>query len=386
MRVTDMTVVVVGGATGGAAAALLLARAGAPVTLLEKVAQPQAVGAGIAIAENGLAVLESLGLGPAVATVSQPVSAVRIVDAHGRALFVPPGPEPVVRMMRRSALQSVLLDALAAEPLIDCRFGVEVTDVTAQGDVMARAGSSGVRLHADLVVGADGFHSQVRARGGFGARIGGSGITYVRALVREGLATGVEAWTPAGLFGSFPVPDGTYVYASAGSPVCRRAVNQADLASFRAAWASAYPASAPVLDAVARWDDLLVNRVWSVHCPRWANGRLVLLGDAAHAMPPNLGQGANSALVDAAVLLHELRRQGDVASALASYQARRQPAVAWVSSTAARLGRLAELTHPMARLLRDRVLMPVAQRRSRASDLAAVMQEPSDVLHAIGRT
>ena len=73
---------------------------------------------------------------------------------------------------------------------------------------------------------------------------------------------------------------------------------------------------------------------------------MVLVGDAAHAMAPNLGQGANSALVDAAVLLDELRRCSDVPAALSAYQARRQPAVRRVASAAARLGRLAEITHP----------------------------------------
>ena len=201
----------------------------------------------------------------------------------------------------------------------------------------------------------------------------------------EGLATGVEAWTPAGLFGSFPVPGGTYVYASAGSRECRRAVEHEDLASFRAAWARSYAASAPVLDSVARWSDLLVNRVQTVHCPEWANGRLVLLGDAAHAMPPNLGQGANSALVDAAVLLDELRRRDDLPAALAAYEARRQRAVRRVAQASARLGRLAELTSPVLRGLRDGVLMPLAQRLTSGRDLSAVLQEPPDALRAIGR-
>jgi len=385
MRVAGMTVVVVGGATGGAAAALLLARAGARVTVLEKVARSKAVGAGIAIAENGLAVLESLGLGPAIAAVSVPLSGIRVVNPKGRVLFAPPGSHPVMRMMRRSALQSVLLDALEAEPLVECRVGTEVTDVTPGGDVIARAGGRDTRLHADLVVGADGFHSQVRARGGFPARIGGSGITYVRAMVGPGLATGVEAWTEAGLFGSFPVPDGTYVYASARSPLCRRAADHTDLPAFRAAWTRVYPASAPILDAVRRWEDLLVNRVWTVRCPRWAIGRLVLLGDAAHAMPPNLGQGANSALVDAAVLLDELRRGDDLPTALAAYEARRQPAVRRVANASARLGRLAELTSPLLRGLRDGVVMPLAQRLTGGGDLSTVLQEAPDALRAIGR-
>ena len=76
-----MNVVVCGGATGGCGAALLLARGGANVTLVERVAEPKEIGAGIAIAENGLAVLESLGLGPAM-SVGKPVTEVRIVDEH----------------------------------------------------------------------------------------------------------------------------------------------------------------------------------------------------------------------------------------------------------------------------------------------------------------
>src|SRR4051795_10871420 len=103
MKIEELEIVVAGGATGGAAAALLLARAGARVTLLEKVARPRAVGAGIGLAENGLAVLESLGLGPAVAAMSRPVSSARVVDASGRLLLSPPG-APRVVMIRRSEL------------------------------------------------------------------------------------------------------------------------------------------------------------------------------------------------------------------------------------------------------------------------------------------
>ena len=98
MRLEELNVIVAGAGTGGCAAALLLARAGARVTIAEKVPQPRAVGAGIAMAENGLAVLESLGLGPAL-EVGRPVVGARISDAMGRTLLDAPSPAPRVVML-----------------------------------------------------------------------------------------------------------------------------------------------------------------------------------------------------------------------------------------------------------------------------------------------
>jgi 2-polyprenyl-6-methoxyphenol hydroxylase-like FAD-dependent oxidoreductase len=387
MRLGDLHVIVVGGATGGATAALLLARAGAHVTLVERVAEPRAVGAGIAIAENGMAVLTSLGLAPAL-DAARVVRDMRITNAAGHTLLAPPAPAPCVRMLRRATLQGVLLDALAAEPRIVRRFGAEVVHATLDGGVLLRDlyGGGTPTLRADLVIGADGVHSRVREHGAFGAQVRSTGIRYMRGVVVADVGAGVEAWTSAGLFGSFAVDGGTYFFASCGSAASRAALDTRDLDALRAAWARAYPPADRILGVITHFDDLLVNEVVRVDCARWWDGRLVLLGDAAHAMAPNLGQGANSALVDAAVLLDELRRAPSVDVALAAYDARRRPAVRRVADMAARLGRLAEATHPVMRAVRDRVLLPVAAHLTTARMTAAVLQEPPGALLAIGRS
>lgn len=378
----SLHVVIVGGAIGGSAAALLLARAGARVTLLERIAHPRAVGAGIAIAPNGFAVLESLGLGPALASarvIPQP----RIVDGAGHTLVAPP-PGATIRMLRRSTLQAVLLDAVAAESRIAFRMGAEVMDACRDGTVRVRTAAGIETIRADLVLGADGVHSRVRDAGNFGARVRRSGIRYVRALVDGIVAREEEAWTGAGIFGSFATDRGAYVYASAGSRALRAAVEAHDLDAFRRSWAQAYAPAAGILAAVPSWEAMLVNDVMRVDCARWHDWRLVLLGDAAHAMAPNLGQGANSALVDAAVLLDGLRRGETLEAALAAYEQRRRPAVRRVATMAARLGALSEHTSAPGRWLRDRVLLPVIQRI--APDPApAVLQEPADFLLSIGR-
>ena len=383
MVLSGLTITICGGATGGCAAALLLARAGAQVTLLERVAEPRAIGAGIAIAENGLAVLESLGLGPAL-SVARPVTEVRIVDANGRTLLAPRGQPPRAVLLRRATLQGMLLDAVANEPRIERRFGTEVVRATPDGEVTARAETGEFSLRADLVIGADGVHSRIRESGNFGARVQSTGIRYVRTLLEADVATGTEAWTPAGLFGSFPVDGGTYAFASCGTPSLGSALDARDLTAFRTAWTRAYPASARVLAGLKTFDELLQNEVIRVDCARWVDDRLVLLGDAAHAMAPNLGQGANSALVDGAVLLDELRHHDTLAAGLAAYQKRRRKAVKRVSDASSRLGKLAEVTHPVPRTMRDRVLMPIVGLFATTKATALLLQEPTETLLAVG--
>src|SRR5262245_41121981 len=104
MGIEHMNVTVVGGAIGGATAALLLANAGADVRLIERVAAPRAAGAGIGLAENGLAVLFALGFGPALERAGRAVEHARIVDGQGRVLLAPNAPR--VLMLRRSDLHT----------------------------------------------------------------------------------------------------------------------------------------------------------------------------------------------------------------------------------------------------------------------------------------
>jgi 2-polyprenyl-6-methoxyphenol hydroxylase-like FAD-dependent oxidoreductase len=378
VNLRDLNVSVVGGAIGGASAALALARAGAKVTLLEREPAARPVGAGIALAENGLAALEALDLD--IDSESRELAGVKVVDARGRTLFAPSGPGSRVRMIRRSALYAALGAAVAREPGIDARFGEELVGLDGE-HLLTRTGS----LEAQLVIGADGVHSRVRQAAGFPARVRSSGIAYARALAPAGLARNEEAWTSAGLFGSFAVPDGTYWYASLGATEVRRALARRDLAGLRAAWARAYPASEPLLQSLSSFDALLIHDVLQVECPSYVRGRVALLGDAAHAMAPNLGQGANSALVDALVLCQELRRARTLQEGLDAYDLRRRPRVARVARTAARLGKLAELTHPVLRFMRDRVLMPLAARGDGSANTRLALQEdPAALARALG--
>jgi 2-polyprenyl-6-methoxyphenol hydroxylase-like FAD-dependent oxidoreductase len=375
-------VAVVGGAVGGMAAALALARAGATVTVLERVAEPRAVGAGLLLQPNGLAVLAGLGLGGEVAGAGHRMGPVTTLRSAGGARLAEvrlPGfgdGLDQVLALRRSRLHELLLAAVrAAQPAVSLRLGTEVTAAGPDGTVAFTAGGVAGRLQADLVVGADGVGSVVRDGGAFGARTR-PGPTYLRGLVPgEDLGLAGEWWTPLGLFGGAPMGDAsTYFYASATRPPVAAALAAGDLERLRAAWAAALPLAGRVLERVQDRSQLRVNPVVRVDCRRWSDGRLVLIGDAAHAMAPNLGQGANSALVDAAVLALELAAGGPAEVALDRYTARRRPAVRRVQDSADRLARLAELASPPLRAARDR-LLPAASRLGAERRLRAVQQE-----------
>lgn len=390
----DADVVIVGGGIGGMTAALLFADIGADVTLLERVDAPAAVGAGILLQPNGLAVLTALGLGEALAGAGyRPrASALRTAGGAKIADLAPPDtgrPWEHLLALRRSRLHEILIDAVAGQSRIVTRFGADVTATRADGTVELRWRDRTSTLTADLVVGADGVGSAVRRSQGFGARVRDTGARYLRGLV-DGTDLDLEGeyWTGFGLFGGAPVGDGTtYFYAAATAPPVATAVAARDLVALRSAWRDALPAAVPVLDRVGGFDDLLITGVERVDCERWVDGRSVLLGDAAHAMAPTLAQGANSAIVDAAVLTGELSVDRSVAEALARYVARRQRAVRRVQDHGDRLAAMSMIGNPWLRAFRDTALRVVARLPGSVPRLAGMMQQedPADLHHTVAQ-
>lgn len=389
-------VVVVGGAVGGMSAALLLAELGASVTLVERVAEPAAVGAGILLQPNGLAVLAGLSLADELNASGHRMCSGAVRSASGRAISTMtvhdhgPGFGHVLAL-RRSRLMQVLVDAITAHDGIAVRFGTEVTATRPGGTVAIRTDTGTGTIDADLVVGADGVGSTVRAGGSFGTKIRSIGVTYVRGLV-DGAEAGLhgEYWTPLGLFGGAPMGDGTtYFYAAADAPPLAAAIADRDLGRFRSLWVEALPVSSPVLDRLTSFDQLLVSEVVRVDCDRWSDGRLVLVGDAAHAMAPTLGQGANSALVDAAVLAIELADESvdTLPQGLARYELRRRPAVRRVQNQADRLARLSGFANRATRRVRDAVLRLAGRLPTTAAQLSKLAQQedPASLYDSVSR-
>ena len=364
--------VVVGAGIGGLTASLILSRVAARVTLVEREERPYEVGAALALQANGMAVLGRLGLLPAVEAVSARIDRMDIRSVTGRRLLSARMPDLGAGLdhaiaVRRTDLHRLLLDAVSGVASVDTRFGWAAVSADPSGAVTITSTAENgpelgsMTLRADVIVGADGVNSAVRSTGGFESRVS-SGSSYVRTIVRGRASPWFEEyWTPLGSFGHAPLGgDLVYFWAAAHVGAAAQAVARRDVEAFRQEWRRVLPAAADLLEQVSSFDDLLVNAVSQVDCRRWFSGCLVLLGDAAHAMPPNLGQGANSALVDGVVLAEELTKARSVKDALMEYDQRRRPVARRVQKAAEMLQRLCGMEGVTAVHVRDALLAGLA--------------------------
>ncbi|MEV6523956.1 FAD-dependent monooxygenase [Longispora sp. NPDC051575] len=353
--------VVVGGGIGGLAVAGALDRSGWRVTLLERQPTIGAAGAGLLLAANAVHALRALGLGGRVARIGTPVASVGFRRPDGSWLSRIDPARVAARLgaptlaVARPALHALLLDALG--PTVDVRTGTEVR----------------VLPDADLVVGADGIGSAIRGLLAPRSLLLDTGHVAWRALVPAGRApTGATFGETLGAglrFGCAPLgPDGVYWYATAPGPARSTppAAQLRELADRFAGW------HAPVGDLIAATDpaDLLHHPLAGIRVvPPMAVGSVALVGDAAHPMTPNLGQGACLALEDA-VTLAALLGTDDVAPALARYDRERRPRAARIVRRSRSAGRFLQAGSPLGTRLRDLALTATPARFAESGAVA----------------
>ena len=358
-----MRVIVVGAGIAGLSATIALRKAGNEVVVLEQAPRMDPVGAGITLFANALRALDRLGVGEAVAARGAAATRSAILTREGRELTrVPPDLLEGTIALHRADLQAELAAAAG-----EARLGVQVTVVEQRDDAVVALAADGGEERGDLLVGADGLSSVVR-RAVADVPIRYAGYTAWRGVSSVPVEPGrlTESWGVGERFGLVDIGRGrTYWFATKNAPEGEPdepAGRKAEILRRFSGW---HEPIAAVIEAADEGAILRNDVHYLAPLPRWSDGRVVLVGDAAHATTPGVGQGAAQAIEDAVVLADRLADSDDLNAALAEYEAIRRPRADAVLKMSRRVDRAAQLANPLGWRLRNALVRWQPERAQR---------------------
>jgi 2-polyprenyl-6-methoxyphenol hydroxylase-like FAD-dependent oxidoreductase len=334
MTTRDNTALVAGGGIGGLAAAIGLRRAGWTVTVLERATELRELGAGWSFAPNAVRAADALGVGEQFRAVSVPTEAGATLrtPAGGYLMRFRPERDTPLLANHRADLHRVLAEHLPTDMV---RTAAQVTDVE-QSDrevtVTYQTPAGPRTAQADLLVGADGIRSAVRRSVWpdapdpvFQRILCWRGVTEPGAVWPDNGFRGFQTWGRGARFGAHPLSRQRvfwFLTVRQDRPGIRYDDDLAEIRRHIGNWHDPIPA----LLAATPAESVLCHDIFDLDpLSSYVDGRVALLGDAAHAMTPFLAQGACQALEDATVLAAELTGTTDVPTALARYDQARRP-------------------------------------------------------------
>jgi 2-polyprenyl-6-methoxyphenol hydroxylase-like FAD-dependent oxidoreductase len=340
-------IAIVGVGTAGAASALFLCRAGHDVTVFERVPDPRPVGAGIMMQPSGLLVLERLGLAGPILAHGARVDRLRCTTVSGRQLLDLAYEELGQGLhgvgLHRGVLFETLLEAVRSSPvLLEC--GVSIARATGAAGSRVHLVDDGGRRHGpfDLVLACDGARSRVRDSSPFlskrvtpypwgamwfiGRDCDGAHTGELRQVVRG--ARRMVGMLPTGFGpGDAREPLVSLFFSVRADRV--EALREEGLGAWKREVLAVAPSAEGLLDQLHGFDELTFAPYFDVVLPRLHAPRVAILGDAAHATSPQLGQGCNLALCDAAALADALAATASIDDALVHYTAARHAHLAY---------------------------------------------------------
>jgi 2-polyprenyl-6-methoxyphenol hydroxylase-like FAD-dependent oxidoreductase len=374
---------VVGAGPAGLIAAITARKLGLEVAVFEQAADFKPVGGGLMVHSNGLRVLDCLGLLDEMRPVLRftQVAAVELPGGRRLATFDYRKldiPQNRMAAVMRYALQDHLLNAAVREGA-DVRFGHRCEAIAFEAEAARLRFGNGDDHFCEVVIASDGIHSRARESAGLPARRRPIAEAYLRGVaeLRTDCDTIREIWGPDGRrFGICPLAgDRTYFFCSVAFGGWQDILERG-LEGWVESWASFGKEVAALLAAVPDWRQVNYSELQEVELRRWYRPPVFVVGDAAHAMTPNLGQGANSAMVDSLVLMQLLARAlaegGDLEEAGKNYQGLRWTFVARTQRAARQTGMMAGWTAAPVRALRNLLLAQV-QKVDRFEDPATLL-------------
>jgi 2-polyprenyl-6-methoxyphenol hydroxylase-like FAD-dependent oxidoreductase len=360
---------VIGAGPAGLTAAIALRRVGVEVEIYERALAGREIGAGLTLWPNAMKALETIGAADVVRAAGAPCDGIALYSWRGDVL----NRTPRDLMERRFGGAGValhraeLIEALRSllEPA-GPRYGTACVGVRSDAEAVTAAFEDGHAARADLLVGADGIHSLVRAGLFAGTGLRYAGYPVYRAVttfpLRGDARVGSLLLGRGAQFGLFPMSRGrVYWFASVDAPPgsARDGASKDALLERFGEWKEPVRA---VVEATPE-PDIVVSDVYDTKpLRRWSRGRVTLVGDAAHPSTPNLGQGACQAIEDAVVLARCVADGSGLDLALREYERRRRRRANAMAREARRMGRVGQLKNPLVCWVRDRMIAQTPKR------------------------
>jgi 2-polyprenyl-6-methoxyphenol hydroxylase-like FAD-dependent oxidoreductase len=363
-RGANVDILIQGAGIGGLTLAIALIRKGYNVRIVERASRLSEVGAGIWMAANPMQVFDRLGFAEKIIAAGWTVHRLTLQDYNGETLQASDlsavakffGFETVA--LHRSVLQRVLSEQLPSDVVT---FGTEAKNLSQSTDAVSVLLTDGSRINAKIVVGADGIHSQIRKLASLGGKTRYSGSSSYRAITNGAILLSpepnhdaYEIWGKGCRLGFSKISaDDYYWYMTfdsdpdrSSSPIARRAHAESLFCKF-------FPKWTPLLENTQS-DEILQTDISDLkRLQSWSSDRIGLIGDAAHATTPNLGQGGAMAVEDAYSLTDAVEKVGLNRKAFELYEKQRREKVDWTVSTSWNIGRMCHLKNPVLRSLRN---------------------------------
>ncbi|MGV3639346.1 MAG: FAD-dependent monooxygenase [Adhaeribacter sp.] len=359
----DQKIIILGGGIAGLTTAIALNRIGIRTRVYEAAPEIKAVGAGLVLAANAIKGFKKLGLDQAVMAEGRLLDAFRILDASGRTITQTDSLASSRKYgadnftIHRANLHRVLMSFLAPEDLHTnkCCLGFEEK----QNQVLLHFSDGSSEL-SDFLIAADGINSPIRRQLVPAAKPRYAGYTCWRAVIDSPspeLTETTETWGPQGRFGIAPLArNKLYWFACVLAPENDSRLQQhapADLLNlFRG-----YHPPIPEIIGHTKKEDLIWNDLADLApLPHYAFGNVLLIGDAAHATTPNLGQGACQAIEDAVVLADEIAKAKNIPEAFRSFEKKRLARTHYVVRQSRLLGQVAQVQNRYLGAVRNAVI------------------------------
>jgi 2-polyprenyl-6-methoxyphenol hydroxylase-like FAD-dependent oxidoreductase len=373
VRTASVDILIQGGGIGGLALAIAVIQKGYTVRVLERDGGLSEVGAGIWMAANPMQVFDRLGFAEKITTAGWMIHRLTLQDYSGDVLQVSDlsavsklfGFETVA--LHRSLLQRVLSEQLPSGTL---HFGTEAKSLAQGTDSVSVLLMDGSEVDARIVVGADGMRSRIRQLAALGGETRYSGSSSYRAIARGARVLpeefdhdAYEIWGKGCRLGFSKInADDYYWYMTFDSDPNKHFSSAERQAHAEFLFRSFFPRWTTLLENTLS-DDIVQTGISDLkRLSTWSSNRIGLIGDAAHATTPNLGQGGAMAIEDAYSLANAFEQVGLSGRAFELYEKERREKVDWTVSTSWNIGRMCHSKNYMMRALRNAILKKALSR------------------------